>query len=255
MTSQEAGQPGHTSSIPEGKGKMGPDTAEETLQRRPKFEAQSDKTFSLASDRPSPGERVRTITDAPPRARGRTTTPHPLLGRGLHFRLDSRIHCPPPCRLRQQRPHKPPPLLQKRPARRPASHPRAGACPVRPEMAWQRVRGAWLRQRTGGLCGGRYMCPCPRADALPRHAHGGPTTTGPDATHPPTICQNSGGGGAGGSSGGVRLGGVGGGFRPWGGFPRWGGLARDPLLPHAYLLGCVCLVCVWGFGGTEVCMR
>mmetsp|Transcript_45257 Transcript_45257/g.76271 ORF Transcript_45257/g.76271 Transcript_45257/m.76271 type:complete len:273 (+) Transcript_45257:1382-2200(+) len=54
--------------------------------------------------------------------------PHPLLGRGLHFRLDSRIHCPPPCRLRQQRPHKPPPLLQKRPARRPASHPRAGAC-------------------------------------------------------------------------------------------------------------------------------
>ena len=33
-----------------------------------------------------------------------------------------------------------------------------------------------------------------------------------------------------------------------GGFPKVGGLARDPLLPHAYLLGSVCLG-VWGYGG------
>ena len=53
-----------------------------------------------------------------------------------------------------------------------------------------------------------------------RKIHGGATTTGPDATHPPAICQNSGGGGggAGGRSGGGQLGGVGGGFWPWGGF-------------------------------------
>ena len=45
--------------------------------------------------------------------------------------------------------------------------------------------------------------------------HGGATTTGPDATYPPAICQNSGGGaelggGSGRGSGGV-LPGVGGG--------------------------------------------
>ena len=34
-------------------------------------------------------------------------------------------------------------------------------------------------------------------------AHGGATTTGPDATHPPAICQNSGGAGGRGWSGGV----------------------------------------------------
>ena len=33
-----------------------------------------------------------------------------------------------------------------------------------------------------------------------------------------------------------------------GGVPKVGGLARDPLLPHAYLLRCVCLG-VWGYGG------
>ena len=54
---------------------------------------------------------------------------------------------------------------------------------------------------------------------------GGATTSGPDATHPPAICQNSGGGGVqggclggGGSAGGCRWG-----VRPGGGFPRWGG--------------------------------
>ena len=56
-------------------------------------------------------------------------------------------------------------------------------------------------------------------------------------------------GGAGGSSGGGGgLGGVGGGFRPWGEFLKVGGLAREPLLPHAYLLGGGCLG-VWGYGG------
>ena len=54
----------------------------------------------------------------------------------------------------------------------------------------------------------------------------GATTTGPDATHPPAICQNSGGGHLGGGSsrgsGGVKPG-VGGGVLPGVG---GGGLAR-----------------------------
>ena len=85
--------------------------------------------------------------------------------------------------------------------------------------------------------------------------HGGATTTGPDATRPPAICQNSGRGGGGGGGGqgvvlggGGQLGGVGGDFGRGGGFPKVGGLARDPLLPHAYLLGGVCLW-GWGYGG------
>ena len=45
--------------------------------------------------------------------------------------------------------------------------------------------------------------------------------------------------------GGGRLGGVGGGFRLGGGVPKVGGLARDPLLPHAYLLG-GCVSGGWG---------
>ena len=51
--------------------------------------------------------------------------------------------------------------------------------------------------------------------------HGGATTTGPDATYPPAICQYSGGGGAGGSCGGGRLGGVGG-ISAGGGGPKGG---------------------------------
>ena len=43
------------------------------------------------------------------------------------------------------------------------------------------------------------------------------TTTGPDATHPPTIFQNSGGGVQLGVGGGVFLPGVGGGGFPAGG--------------------------------------
>ena len=93
-----------------------------------------------------------------------------------------------------------------------------------------------------------------------KNYHGGATTSGPDATHPPAICQNSGGGG--GAEGAVwgrgRLEGVGGGGfgRGGGGVPKVGGPARDPLLPHAYLLphatswGDVCLG-VWGYGGMN----
>ena len=115
------------------------------------------------------------------------------------------------------------------------------------------------RTHKGGIAGGVCftdlfhehavnVCPCSKW--VRTLQHGGATTTGPDATHPPAICQNSGGGGggAGGRSGGGQLGGVGGGFWPWGGFPKVGGLARDPLLPHAYLLGGVCLG-GWGYGG------
>ena len=58
-----------------------------------------------------------------------------------------------------------------------------------------------------------------------RPGHGRVTTTGPDATHPPAICQNSGGGGSG---GGGRLGGVGGGFRPGGGGFEGGGACARP---------------------------
>ena len=61
--------------------------------------------------------------------------------------------------------------------------------------------------------------------------HGGATTSGPDATHPPAIW------GGGGQFGGGRLEGVGGGGSAAGGVPKVGGPARDPLLPHAYLLG------------------
>ena len=60
--------------------------------------------------------------------------------------------------------------------------------------------------------------PWPWALQWPRH--GGVTTTGPDATHPPTIFQNSGGGG---ELGGVQPG-VGGGGVPPGG--RGGGSCR-----------------------------
>ena len=68
---------------------------------------------------------------------------------------------------------------------------------------------------------------------------------------PQLSVKTRGGGGGGGQGvvlGGGRLGGVGVGFRRWGGFLKVGGLARAPLLPHAYLLGCVCLG-VWGYGG------
>ena len=71
--------------------------------------------------------------------------------------------------------------------------------------------------------------------------HGGATTTGPDATHPPTIFQNLRGGGAvgggsnRGSGGGECLPGVGGGVWPgvWGGGGVWHtrtGPGRPPVL-------------------------
>ena len=83
----------------------------------------------------------------------------------------------------------------------------------------------------------------------------GATTTGPDATHP--VCQNVWGeegavGGVGGGGGDWLGGGAGIGGTAEGGFPRGGGAARDPILLHAYLEGGMC---VWGYGGMEVCMR
>ena len=56
-------------------------------------------------------------------------------------------------------------------------------------------------------------------------AHGGATTTGPDATYPPAICQNSGGGGGGGRVGGGPAGGR-------GGFWFWFWMTR-PRLQHS----------------------
>ena len=65
--------------------------------------------------------------------------------------------------------------------------------------------------------------------------------------HPPSYLSKlgggvdlGGGGRLGGSRGGISAGG--------GGVPKVGGLARDPLLPHAYLLG-GCVSGVGGYGG------
>ena len=65
--------------------------------------------------------------------------------------------------------------------------------------------------------------------------------------HPPqlSVKTRGGGGGRGWIWGGVGWGAVGGGFRPGGGVPKVGGLARDPILPHAYLLG-GCVSGGWG---------
>ena len=59
---------------------------------------------------------------------------------------------------------------------------------------------------------GSLMPKCPLGPPHPMKnpshpTHGGVTTTGPDATHPPTIFQNWGGGGGGGGGGGA-VGGV-----------------------------------------------
>ena len=79
------------------------------------------------------------------------------------------------------------------------------------------------------------------------------TTTGPDATHPPSYLSKLGGGGGGGGGQGVdlgwgRLGGVGGGFRPGGGVPRWGGLRATHYYHMHTSWGVVCLG-VGGYGG------
>ena len=80
----------------------------------------------------------------------------------------------------------------------------------------------------------------------------GVTTTGPDATPPPTICQNCGAGGGrggwGGRMGGGSAGGWGGGLEAWSG----GGLRAAHYYHMHTSRGCVC---VWGHGGIEVCMR
>ena len=88
-------------------------------------------------------------------------------------------------------------------------------------------------------------------------SHGGATITGPDATPPPAICQNLGGGGCRavgggwleGVGGGGRLEGLGGG-RPegvgGGGFGRWGGLRTTHYYHMHTFKGDVCLGRVWG---------
>ena len=50
----------------------------------------------------------------------------------------------------------------------------------------QDLRSNCIRGKPVFLCTTRY-----------NYKHGGATTTGPDATYPPAICQNSGGGGSG----------------------------------------------------------
>ena len=74
------------------------------------------------------------------------------------------------------------------------------------------------------------MRACETGPLTDRPVHGGVTTTGPDATHPPTIFQNSGGGELGGGSsrgsggGGVPPGGRGGVFFPGSGGGVWPGV-------------------------------
>ena len=90
--------------------------------------------------------------------------------------------------------------------------------------------------------------PAPKLCLCGPAGHGGATTIGPDATHPPAICQNLRGGGQL-EQGGSAAGWGGGGTlaaRRGGGPKRGGEAARDLLLSHAYLKG----VCV--FGGMGV---
>ena len=69
---------------------------------------------------------------------------------------------------------------------------------------------------------------------------------------PQLSVKTRGGEGQGAVLGGGRLGGVRGGvFGRGGGFPRWGGLRAT----HYYHMHTSWGVCVWGVGGTEVCMR
>ena len=93
----------------------------------------------------------------------------------------------------------------------------------------------------GGLAVGSSSC---GKHNLGRHntaPPGGATTTGPDATTPPSyLSKLAEGGGLGQGGGGV------GGYWQLG---RGAGAARDPLLPHAYLKGvCVCLG-AWEYRG------
>ena len=79
--------------------------------------------------------------------------------------------------------------------------------------------------------------------------HGGATTIGLDATHPPTICQNLPGGELGrGGGGGVGGRGGGNGQLSGGGVPK-GGVGCDPLLPDAYLKGVCVRLGAWGYRG------
>ena len=115
------------------------------------------------------------------------------------------------------------------------------------------------RQRAGP---GHAPKPRAAANALPwqwEHAirvhcaetgHGGATTTSPDVTPPPAICENLGGGAVWGG----RLEGVEGGVRPWGGgggVPQLGRLRAS----HYYHMHTsreeVCLG-VWGYEGIYV---
>ena len=86
----------------------------------------------------------------------------------------------------------------------------------------------------------------------PPPVHGGVTTTGPDATHPPAICQNSGGGGGRGWIWGGLAGRCRGGISAGGGGSQGGGACARPTTTTCIPPGGLC---VWGLGGREVCMR
>ena len=95
------------------------------------------------------------------------------------------------------------------------------------------------------------LCPFSSPFVPQEGGGGGATTIGPDATHPPAICQNlrEGGGGSWGRGGGVGgrvgWGGIG---SSAGGFPRGGGCARPTTTTCIPQGG----VCDWGHGGIEL---
>ena len=68
----------------------------------------------------------------------------------------------------------------------------------------------------------------------------------------PQLSIKTRGGGAGGSSGGGLAGGCRGGILAVGGFSQGGGGLRAT---HYYHMHTSWGLCVWGFGGTDVCMR
>ena len=105
----------------------------------------------------------------------------------------------------------------------------------------------FMQQETGSLA--TFLWP-PHRHGEPGYCHGGggATTTGPDAAYPPAIYQNPGGGAVwGGSAGGCR-----GGCSAAGGGSQGGGACARPTTTTCIPPGGMC---VWGFGGTEVCMR
>ena len=77
---------------------------------------------------------------------------------------------------------------------------------LRPDQEWPDFRCVMQAQgHTGGFW--RTQITSTSLTQAQGHEHGGATATGPDATYPPAICQNPGGGGGGGLGG--LFGGVG----------------------------------------------